>query len=81
VSFVSIFSKETVRTKIYIPSTINTEKGLLITAIWADRKWAGFWQVTLNLKQYRNIDFNPEFSIKFRMNFHPKNLKSERNNL
>ena len=35
---------------------------------------------TYNLKQYRNQEFNPEFSIQFRMCFHLKNLKSERNN-
>ena len=45
--------------KLYIPSTINT-------AIWADKKWASFWQIGLfvNLKQYTsNLKCNPEFSI------------------
>ena len=37
------------------------------------QKWAGFRQIS-------NLDFNPEFSIQFRMNFLPKNLKSERSN-
>ena len=31
-------------------------------------------------KQNRNLDFNPEFSITYRMFLHPKNLKSENNN-
>ena len=37
-------------------------------AIWADKKWANFWQISLyikynwNIKQKRNLDFNPEFS-------------------
>jgi hypothetical protein len=25
--------------------------------------------------QYSNLDFNPEFSIQFRIHFHPQNLK------
>ena len=33
-----------------------------------------------NIKQNRNLDFNPEFSSQFRMFFHRKNLKSENNN-
>ena len=32
------------------------------------------------LKQYSNIGFTPEFSIQFRINLRPKNLRSERNN-
>ena len=31
-------------TKLYIPSTINTEKEMLSPGIQADKKWAGFWQ-------------------------------------
>ena len=55
---------------------------MLTKAIWADKKWAGFWQISLywNIKRNRNVDFNPEFSFKFRKFFHPKNLKSESNN-
>ena len=37
--------------KYAMPSTINTWKKLLSTAIWGDVKWAGFWQIkpeTLN---------------------------------
>ena len=33
-----------------IPSTINTEKELLRTAVWADTRWAGFWQTCLYIK-------------------------------
>ena len=32
----------------------------------------------LNLKLIRNLDFNPEFLIQFRMYFYPKSLKRER---
>ena len=32
----------------------------------------------LNLKQIRNLDFNPELLIQFRMYFYPKSLKRER---
>ena len=53
---------------LYIPSTINIWKKVLTKAIWADKKWAGFWQISLyikykwNIKQNRNLDFNPGFS-------------------
>ena len=33
--------------KLYIPSTINIWKKVLTKAIWADKKWAGFWQISL----------------------------------
>ena len=33
--------------KLYIPSTINIWKKLLTKAIWADKKWAGFWKIGL----------------------------------
>ena len=36
--------------KLYIPSTINIWKKLLTKAIWADKKWAGFWQISLYIK-------------------------------
>ena len=32
--------------KLYIPSTINIRKKVLTKAIWADKKWAGFWQIS-----------------------------------
>ena len=73
---------------LYIPSTIKTEteKELLRTAIWADTKWTGFWQISSvikknqkSLKRHSHLDSNPEFLIQFRMYVHPKNLKSERN--
>ena len=38
------------RSKLYIPSTINTWRKLLKTDIWADRKWASFWQICLYIK-------------------------------
>ena len=34
-------------TNLYIPSTINIWKKVLTKAIWADKKWAGFWQISL----------------------------------
>ena len=37
--------------KLYIPSTTNTWKRLYSTAIWADRKWAGFWQIILYINK------------------------------
>jgi hypothetical protein len=36
--------------KLYIPSTINICKKVLTKAIWADKKWAGFWQISLYIK-------------------------------
>ena len=33
--------------KLYIPSTKNISRTLLSTAIWAGKKWAGFWQISL----------------------------------
>ena len=69
-----------------VPSTINIWKNVLTKAIWADRKWAGFWQISLyikknwNIKQNRNLDFSPEFSSWFRMFFRPENLKREKYN-
>ena len=72
--------------KLYIPSTINIWKKLLSTAIWADKNGLVsdnslyFKYQTWDLKQYSNlVIFFPEF-IQFRMYFHLKNLKSERNN-
>ena len=35
------------RPKLYIPSTINTEKKVIKTAVWADKKWTGFWQTMI----------------------------------
>ena len=40
-------------------------KYLPTIAILADKKWAGFWKISLYLdqiKQNRNLDFNLEFS-------------------
>ena len=36
--------------KLYIPGTINICKKVLTKAIWADKKWAGFWQISLYIK-------------------------------
>ena len=36
--------------ELYIPSTINFRKKVLTKAIWADKKWAGFWQISLYIK-------------------------------
>ena len=38
------------RAKVYIPSTINIWKKVLNKAIWAGKKWAGFWQISLYIK-------------------------------
>ena len=37
-------------TKLYIPSTINILEKVLTKAIWADKKWASFWQISLYIK-------------------------------
>ena len=36
--------------KLYIQSTINIWKKALTKAIWADKKWAGLWQISLYIK-------------------------------
>ena len=36
--------------KLHIPSTINIWKKVLTKAILADKKWAGFWQISLYIK-------------------------------
>ena len=56
------------RPKIYIATTINTWR-MLSTTIWADKKYASFWPISKNLKQYCNLDFNLEFSIQSIMYF------------
>ena len=38
------------RAKLYIPSTLNIWKKELNKAIWADKKWAAFWQISLYIK-------------------------------
>ena len=38
------------KAKLYISSTINIWKMVLTKAIWADKKWAGFWQISLYIK-------------------------------
>ena len=64
--------------KLYIPSTINTWKKLISTAVWAYEKCDSFWQIADQIKlRIRNnigiyIDFNPEFSIQFRRRFYSK---------
>ena len=40
-------SKVTIKAKLYIPSTINIWKKVFTIAFWADKKWAGFWQISL----------------------------------
>ena len=39
--------------KLYIPSTINVWKKVFTKAIWADKKWAAFWQISLYLHQVK----------------------------
>ena len=72
--------------KLYTSSTINTWKKLVRKYIWADKKWACFWQITActsiktwNLKQYSGLDFNLEFQIRMRMYFTQK-LENWKNN-
>ena len=36
--------------KLYIPRTINIWKKVLTKDVWADKKWAGFWQISLYMK-------------------------------
>ena len=36
--------------KLYIPSTINISRKLLSKTMWADKKWAGFGQISLYIK-------------------------------
>ena len=36
--------------KLYIPSTINIWKKVLTKAIYATKKWTGFWQISLYIK-------------------------------
>ena len=38
--------------KLYIPSTINIWKKVLTKAIWADKKWAGFWQISMYVREH-----------------------------
>ena len=66
---------------LYIPSTINSEMELLRTAIWADKKWAGFWQLLhqVILKSKNNLDYKSRLSSQIEINFHPKNLKGKDN--
>ena len=46
----SYYQNITSVSKLYIPSTINIWKKVLTRAIWADKKWAGFWQISLYIK-------------------------------
>ena len=48
-------------TKLYIPSTINIWKK---SHLGRQKMGHGFWQISWNwnIKQNRNLDFNPEFS-------------------
>ena len=46
----TIYSKPGFHSKLYIPSTINIWKKVLTKAIWADKKWTGFWQISLYIK-------------------------------
>ena len=57
-------------------------KKVLSTAIWSDKKWAGFLADWLGnqinskiLKGCINQYFYPEFSIQFRMHLHKKKIK------
>ena len=36
-----------ISSKLYIPSTINFWKKVIVEAIWADKKCTGFWQISL----------------------------------
>ena len=60
----------------YISKYYKNQKGLLKIAIWSSKKWSDS-----NLKDYNNLDYNSFFfSNQFKMYFHTKFLKSERNN-
>ena len=39
-----------IKPKLYIPSSINIWKKVLTKAIWADKKWTGFCQISLYIK-------------------------------
>ena len=45
-----ILERSSMVPKLYIPSTINIWKKVLTKAIWAGKKWAGFWQISLYIK-------------------------------
>ena len=46
----SLWNRVNYEAKLYIPSTINIWKKVLTKAIWAVKKWAGFWQISLYIK-------------------------------
>ena len=46
----SYYQNFTSISKLCIPSTINIWKKVLTKAIWADKKWASFWQISLYIK-------------------------------
>ena len=73
--FVPIFSGSS---KLSIPSTINILENLFMAWFLADLLIDQVKLKTLNNSSI--LHFNPESSIKFRIYFHPKNIKSERNN-
>ena len=50
IEYLSLSTEQPAWPKLYIPSTINTEKELLRTVIWADKKWAKKPQRILKIK-------------------------------
>ena len=48
--------------KLYIPCTINISRKLLSTAIWAVKKWAGFWQI-LKIIAIKILILNFQFNL------------------
>ena len=61
------------KSKIYIPSIINTQKKLLSRAIWAC-----FWQTSSNLEDYNYLDFTIlNCTSQFKIHLHPNNLKGK----
>ena len=72
----------TMLSKLYIPSTINTEKELLRTCGHIKNGLVS-GRLACESRNRQNLRVMPIQigSLKFRMHFHPKNLKGEKNNL
>ena len=47
---VGVVQHTLLQAKLYIPNTTNIWKKVLTKTIWADKKWAGFWQISLYIK-------------------------------
>ena len=73
---------------VYVPEPIGAlSDGILLfasitplTYVMTSSELACTYSKILNAKQYSILDYNPESSIKFRIYFHSKNLKSGRKN-